>query len=800
MDEQTLRVLEFDQVLQAAASLAETPLGAARVLALTPTTTEGDSVRLELDRVAEVLRFLELEEGLELDRVAEVLCFLELEERLDLGGLHDLAPFGERLSAEGGYLRPEELALFGQTLICLGRLKRRLNAAGREYPLLGRMAGRLAEHPDLIADLGRTLGPGLTIADEASPELASLRRRSQRTKGQVRSRLEELLGRHRSRGLWQDEIITQRSGRFVLPLKSERQGGLEGIIHDYSASGQTAFLEPVEVVGLNNELGHLSAQERREIERILTRLTDRLRAIGPELFAEVEAAAEVDGLQARARLASRQDAIRPELDEGGRLDLRQARHPLLLLSGRPTVPVDLAFGPGVKILIVSGPNAGGKTVALKTLGLLVLMAQAGLLIPVTEGSRLPVLKGVRARIGDEQDLSEGKSTYSARLNWLKTTLAVAGAGWLVLIDELGSGTDPAEGAALSLAGLDELARKEALVLGTTHINFIKAYAAGRADALNLSVRFDEAGRRPTYELVYGQPGMSSAFEIAERIGLDGAVISQARDYLGDEGERFAGLLRAVVDLAEEHRQALTELAGQQQRLNEALTRAQEEGKRLGRERWAIIEREGAKIKELLARTEKELTGVLEEAASPEARQRERARYRFHEEKGRLLRAITPPEPPAGPAARFSPGQAVRVAGFARPGVLVNEADKDGLAEVRLAGGMRVKVAPGRLTPETNPPASSDQRKKVALGPSREAIWPEINIVGLRVEEALLVVDKALDDAVLSGTDRLAIVHGLGTGALRRAVREFLVEHPQVRRVYSPEGSRGAAITQAELAD
>ena len=782
MDEQTLRVLEFDQVLQAAASLAETPLGAARVLALTPTTTEGDSVRLELDRVAEVLRFLELEEGLELD------------------GLHDLASFGERLSAEGGYLKPEELALFGQTLICLSRLKRRLGAAGREYPLLGRMAGRLAEHPDLIADLGRTLGPGLTIADEASPELASLRRRSQRTKGQVRSRLEELLGRHRSRGLWQDEIITQRSGRFVLPLKSERQGGLEGIIHDYSASGQTAFLEPVEVVGLNNELGHLSAQERREIERILTRLTDRLRAIGPELFAEVEAAAEVDGLQARARLASRQDAIRPELDEGGRLDLRQARHPLLLLSGRPTVPVDLAFGPGVKILIVSGPNAGGKTVALKTLGLLVLMAQAGLLIPVTEGSRLPVLKGVRARIGDEQDLSEGKSTYSARLNWLKTTLAVAGAGWLVLIDELGSGTDPAEGAALSLAGLDELARKEALVLGTTHINFIKAYAAGRADALNLSVRFDEAGRRPTYELVYGQPGMSSAFEIAERIGLDGAVISQARDYLGDEGERFAGLLRAVVGLAEEHRQALTELAGQRRELDEALTQAQEEGKRLDRERWAVIEREGAKIKELLARTEKELTGVLEEAASSEARQREKARYHFNEEKGRLLRAITPPEPSAGPAGRFSPGEAVRVEGFARPGVLVNEAGNDGLAEVRLAGGMRVKVAPGRLTPETTPPTPPERRKGLALGPSREAIWPEINIVGLRVEEALSVVDKAVDDAVLSGTDRLAIVHGLGTGALRRAVREFLVEHPLVRRVYSPEGSRGAAVTQAELAD
>ncbi|MBW2617520.1 MAG: endonuclease MutS2, partial [Deltaproteobacteria bacterium] len=301
MDEQTLRVLEFDQVLQAAASLAETPLGAARVLALTPVTEE-DSVRLELDRVAEVLRFLELEEG------------------LDLGGLHDLASFGERLSAEGGYLLPEELALFGQTLICLGRLKRRLGAAGREYPLLGRMAGRLAERPDLIAALDRTLGPGLTIADEASPELASLRRRSQRTKGQVRSRLEELLGRHRSRGLWQDEIITQRSGRFVLPLKSERQGGLEGIIHDYSASGQTAFLEPVEVVGLNNELGRLSAQERREIERILTRLTDRLRAIGPELFDEVAAAAEVDSLQARARLASRLEAIRPELDEGGRLD------------------------------------------------------------------------------------------------------------------------------------------------------------------------------------------------------------------------------------------------------------------------------------------------------------------------------------------------------------------------------------------------------------------------------------------------------------------------------------------------
>ena len=524
MDHRTLNVLELDRVLETAGSLCQTPLGRDRTLALGPLPEIGQ-VELELDRVAETVLFVEIEGG------------------LDLSGLHDLTPFEEHLTTPGTFLGPEELDFFGQTLRCLAENRKRLSAKAQEYPLLARLGAGLTDHREIIRDFKKIFGPGLTIADSASPALGRIRERTAGLKSDIRRELETLMTDPRAGEMVQEAIVTQRNDRFVLPVKAGLQNRMEGIIHDASASRRTVFVEPLSIVSKNNQLGLMAAEEREEVIRILTGLTDRLREIWPELKGQIETGAKLDCLQARARLARRLGAVRPEIDPT-RLRLKGARHPLLLLGGGRVIPVDLHFPEGKSILIISGPNAGGKTVALKTLGLLHLMALSGLLIPAQEGSRVTFCTRVEALIGDDQAISDGASTFSAKLRWFKEVLDSTGPGSLVLIDELGGGTDPAEGAALGLALLDRLAGKGVRVLATTHLSFIKAYAAGNEAAENLAVQFDPRTRRPTYELSYGQPGLSNAFEAAATVGLDPEITARARELperrRGEVQEAFGG--------------------------------------------------------------------------------------------------------------------------------------------------------------------------------------------------------------------------------------------------------------------
>ncbi len=781
MDSHTLRVLEFGEVLEATASLAATPLGAAAVSALAPIA---DRRRLdeELDRLEEMVRFLAVEPG------------------LDMSGLNDIEPFLPRIEAEGAFLDPEELETIHRTVACLARLKGRLEAAAERCPLLAEMGSRLGEHRELLAAFRKTFGPGLTIADSASPELKRIRRRLTGLKDSIRAELETIISAKRSQGLLQDEIITQRSGRFVLPVKSSRQGDLSGIIHDSSASRQTVYMEPLAVTGLNNQLGLMTAEERREVVRILTRLTEMIRPLVPELTAQIELAAELDSLQARARFAARLKAVKPELDDEGRLELKAARHPLLILGPGEAVPVDLAFPEDRSILIVSGPNAGGKTVALKTMGLLCVMAHSGFFVPAAEGSRLPFLSGLAASIGDDQAIAAGESTFSARLGWLKRVLDEAGEGWLVLIDELGGGTDPAEGAALGLAALDRLADQGAKVLATTHLNFIKAWAAANERALNASVLIDQDSRRPTYELAYGRPGLSNAFEMADSVGLDRELTARARRYLGGEEERFKTILTELTRLDDDHRRARAEIEAERRKLEARQAEAKRLRRALERDRERLIEEERARLNEMLAKAEAALERILARADTDDVRARDRAKYRFYGEKSRLKAAFgpAPGRPETPPASGFKAGQAVKVAGFAQPGVVEADAPPGRKVKVRLAGGMRVTTDPAEVAPTAAPPEDRRPRATVGPGPSRSSLRPEIKIIGLRVDEALPVVDKALDDALLSGVDKLAIVHGVGTGALRSAVREFLAGHPRVRCFGSAPGIQGPAVTEVEL--
>lgn len=783
MDQRTLTVLEFDRVLAAAAGLASTDLGRAAVLSLRP--------------LAQPER-----QDYELDRLAEMVGYLAVEAGFDFTGLIDLRPLLAPLDSGGSYLDPEDLALVGEVLACLSRLKGRLKGLGKDYPLLAALAEGLGDHRDLTAAFKRTFGPGLTIADSASPELKRIRRRLTGIKDTIRSELQTILDDGRSQQLWQDELITQRSGRFVLPVRSGRQGRLDGIIHDSSASRQTVYLEPLAVTGLNNQLGLMSAEERREVIKILTRLTDQLRPLADQLIAEVALAGELDGVQARARLARGLRAVRPELIDHGRLKLRQARHPLLVLGPTEAVPVDLHFPEGKSVLIVSGPNAGGKTVALKTMGLLTLMALSGLFIPADEGAEVPRFRAVAASIGDEQAISDGRSTYSARLAWLREMVDSAGPGRLVLIDELGGGTDPAEGAALGLAVLDSLADQGAHILATTHLNAVKSWAAARPEADNLSVLFEPDTKRPTFELAYGRPGLSNAFDIAAQVGLKPELIDRAAGYLGGDEERFKTILARLAELADSHDQARKLAQAEETRLRRIRREAEADRDDLKRRRDKLAAEGKKQIEAKIARAEATLERILARAEAPDKKARDRAKYRFYDEKSRLKTTFAPSaEKEAAPnqAPSLSRGQAVKVKGFPQPGEVTGLARSGGRVEVRLAGGLRVKVDPADLSPaaKADQPARQPAPQPVT-GPARSGLWPEVKIIGLRVDEALPVVDKALDEAALDGTGRLAIVHGIGTGALRSAVREFLAGHPQVKRFGSASGTSGPAVTEVEL--
>lgn len=789
MTGRSLQVLEFDQVLQATAALCDSPLGREKTLGLVPLE---DPERI--DRAQE--------------RVAQMALFRQIEGGISLSGLHDLSGLSDRVMTEGGFLGPEELVLIGETLTTLARVRSALLAKTEEYPLPAELASRLGDHRRITSELNKTFGPGLTIADSASSNLARIRRRTSGLKSDIRRSLEGLMEDPHTKGIWQDEIVTQRSERFVVPVRAARQTRLEGIIHDASASRQTVYFEPLSVINQNNELGLLSAEERREIRRILIRLTELVREVWEILLAEIDLGAKLDCIQARAKLGIRLKAVKPILSPSGRLELIRARHPLLILGGDPVVPIDLEFPEGKQTLIVSGPNAGGKTVSLKTLGLLSVMALSGIPIPAAEGTRIPVLGSVEAIIGDDQDLSDGASTYSARLAWFGRVLKRAGAGSLVLIDELGGGTDPAEGAALSLAVLDELAEAGARTLATTHLSFIKAYALGREEAENLSVQFDPESKLPTYELTAGQPGLSNAFEAAAQAGLSDSFLTRAKGYLGGQEERFKGLLEDLNSLITKQSAGLERIKEKERDLADERRLLQAEKRRLKEDRKRLLEDEVERLKRLAEKTERQLKKALERAGSKEAKERERARYQFYETKAGIKKGLAEPRTRAAqgrPGISLQPGQEVRLAGSKRPGVVERVIKSGRRVEVRLAGGLKVKVDPEELKPVAgqSPGSSPNQRPKPRRSeprtrPGPATTWPEVNIIGLRVDEALPVVDKALDEAILTGLDKLSVIHGVGTGALRRAVREFLIDHPQVRDFQAPEGVRGAGLTIVEL--
>ena len=750
------------------------------------------------------------------DQTDEAVRLLHEQPQATIGGARDIRAAVAR-AARGGRLTPGELLEVGDTLHATAQFAARLRTWRGTH--LNELKRELDEAPELKERIARSIDHAGEILDTASGELAAIRHRLRTAQDRVRDRLNAMLRASENAGVISEPIVTLRNGRYVIPVRADARGKIKGIVHDQSSSGATVFLEPMVAVELNNAWTEAALAEEREQERILDELSHEVETRGTSLHASLWALCRADLWLAKARLAGQLDAIRPEAVTD-RAELLSARHPLL---GVGAVPIDVRIGDpfGYRAVIITGPNTGGKTVSLKTLGLLSLMYQAGLRIPVAGGSRAPVWARVMADIGDEQSIAQSLSTFSSHLRNVVRFVREAGKRSLVLLDEIGAGTDPTEGSALGMAVVARLLESGASVVATTHYTELKNFAETHPGVTNAAVEFDVETLRPTYRLEIGLPGKSQAFAIAERLGLPAEILADARGRLSPEHVTLEATLASVgrieVEREEELRRAQEARAAAEaelKRVRAGVAKAREEAARAIREAQRAAD-------QLYARAEREVADARREVA--------RARTRppaARESMERLSRAT------ADRRARVATESLAAVAGTPaadRGAGYLEDALAEGLPQPRVGVWARSRTLgragritdisgrTGRVTIETDgarlvlPADDLEEIAEPESGPSpadlhaeelrRRAasrISPEIDLRGERVEAGLERLEPYLDEALLAGLDEVRIIHGTGTGALRRAVREMLAEHPRVRGHRSgrrEEGGSGTTVAQ-----
>jgi DNA mismatch repair protein MutS2 len=735
-----------------------------------------------------------------------------------LTGLDEGAPLASRLGPQGRAFPPEDL-------LDLFLLVERAEGARAAVPIedaplphLTELLRSLVSFEDLLADKEPTFEPDGRIKDTASARLYAVRAAIQRLRREIVKKLEALAREHPD--ALSEGYVTEKGGRYCLPVRSDRRDAVPGLVHERSGSGQTFFVEPLAAVEDNNALAEALEEEREEVHRILVALTARFAARRPELLLAIEVLTELDAAQARAEFSSACAGVFPEF--GDRLVLRGARHPLLDRRlaqlraevfgedeerGADAVPLDLELPEGARTLLLSGPNAGGKSVAMKTVGLLALLAQSGFAIPAAAGSTLPVFDRFLVVAGDAQDLLGDLSSFAAAMTRMARVLAEATPRSLVLLDELGSGTDPDEGAALAIAVLEEDLARRGFTVATTHLSSVKEWAQGRAGVLSAAMEFDEKAGRPTFRVRPGTAGRSRALAVAERAGLPPRVLKSAKTRLGDKWQAADA---ALTRLEEETRKA----RGEAESARTAALKAQLRLAELEKERAALAE-ERAKVKaKAKEQIEKALLLLREKTRAELERMREDLKAGRAVSRGALMTvtqsareaalALFGEDEPAGPAGPVAPGMDVKVAPFGAVGKLLSLSPR-GEAEVEVKGKrMKVGVASlspapaGRAAPAAARAAGKSAPQAAASEPAVVAT-AELVLVGQRVDAALPLVERAINDALLAGKGALRLVHGHGTGRLAAAVREFLTTHPGVASFrYADASEGGPAVTIARL--
>jgi DNA mismatch repair protein MutS2 len=790
---------------------------------------------LEFDKLRELLRLRttcvpgrRAVEGLAFSRDAEFLRgqfalireareWLRSGNELGFGGLADPESWLEKISAVGVALEPAEFLDAASLLETSAWLKVQFREEAAKFPLLSAAAAGVGDFRDVLAAIRRSVLPNGDISDDASPALRRIRVSMVQTRESIQKTLRQILrSRNAEAG---EDYVTLRNERYVIPVRAETRRSTPGVVHGASGTGQTVFLEPFETVESNNQLVQLLEDEAAEVFGVLRDLTERLQAVRPALVAAAETIALLDAVFARGRFARDFDAALPEFSDNGELRLEGARHPVLedklKRENRAIVAMNLSLNREERLLVISGPNTGGKTVALKTTGLAALAAQSG--IPVAaQRAVLPLFDHVLVDIGDEQSIAADLSTFSSHMLNLKSILATATPKSLVLVDEMGTGTAPEEGAALAVALLEEFRAKGCLVLATTHHDRLKAYASAAEGVLNGAVEFDDVNLRPTYRLMVGVPGGSSGIAIARRLGLSEEIIERARALLSPESREAADLIAYLHRSREELDRIQKQIVEERHALEEERAKLRTEW--VGRQQKRIQELEAQfaemqkRFEENVARVveavkERELRGQIEKTSRRKLRElRSGAREELN---AAVVQTISESQADLGIDARdagpvsvglLQPGATIRVRGFSKPVILRRLDGRN--AEIE-AGPLRMKIAAEEIIGVESAPAGKVQGLGPASGsvsgPARFAVANEINVIGQTVEQATEQVDKFLDDAAMAHLPSVRIIHGHGTGALRKGLGEFLRTHPLVASHATEAEERGGkAITIVDL--
>ncbi len=800
MQPSALRTLEFDRIVEAVSGFALTPMGAERLAVLEPST--------DPQKVAQLLA-----------ATTETMRFVSSHGLFPLRASSDLPQVLAALAVEGRALEPLRLLALAAFLDSVDESRAAIRRAPGSFPILEAASSAAASFKVETGHTREKIEPSGDVVDDASPTLKGIRERLRKQRTRLRSTLESYLrGKETSKYL-QDQVVTERNGRYVLVVKAEQRGAIPGIVHGASTSGASLFLEPLSTVEINNDIVALEEQEAEEVRRILLALTDAFRARASDIHRTIEAATDLDILQGRARFSESIDGIEPALSSDGAFELQAARHPLV----KNAVPVTIKVIPPATVLLVTGPNTGGKTVALKTAGLLAMMAQSGLRIPAADGSRLPVFRSVFADIGDEQSIEASLSTFSAHIANIATMDRVLAAPALVLLDEVGSGTDPIEGGALGVAIVDHFRGRGATVIATSHYDALKTYASTTEGVACAAFGFDAETFAPTYQLVYGTPGRSLALEIAGRLGLNPSVVSAARENLSAReaqlAEHLAKIDRDMRALEHEHRLATKE----RETLHQAEARMHQREDALRQREETFRKRLNEELDTQVRQARKEIDTVVDDLKSKAAAMaalprlvstgetgtaRSDARAAIDAIAKRILAGenaspLQSPDssrPPPSAIRNIAPGDRVIVGGLGLEAIVT--AVHDGTADLDVRGKrMRASLRDLRLvgSPVTAP-AGGTVKVHVELQP-RENSPVDLNVIGCTVDEAIARAERFLDESLLSDQRVVRFIHGYGTGQLKRALNGFLQQHPLVARfATAPPEQGGGGVTVVELKD
>ena len=793
MDEKYLKKLEFDKVIGQLADHAVSAPGRSLCQALTPS-----------DNVYEIRRWQK--------ETSEAFTLLVSRGRPVFSGLKDIRQSMER-TAKGAILTMEELLDIAGLLTGTEMMKTygKHVREDESYPCLDPIFMGLNPLSAIEREIRRCIASEEEMFDHASPKLASIRKEIRINQERVRSHLQSMLHSATYKSMLQDAVITQRNGRYCIPVKAEYKGSVPGMVHDQSGSGSTVFVEPMAVVQLNNRATELALEEEKEIRRILAELSALVHGAASELLDDLDLLVQLDFLFAKAKLALDQDAVEPVLSESMEIDLKNARHPLLKKS--TVVPITIYIGQGFTTLVVTGPNTGGKTVTLKTLGLLQAMGQAGLHIPASGQPKLAVLDQIFADIGDEQSIEQSLSTFSSHMVNIVEILKKVTPFSLVLFDELGAGTDPVEGAALANAILEHLRSRKILTVATTHYSELKVYALSTEGVENASCEFDINTLQPTYRLLIGVPGKSNAFAISRRLGLTEDIIDHAKTLLESNDVQFEEMM---TDLelrrrAQEEEQARIEsLRKEADRLK---NQAESEKRTLEKQKEAVLQKAREEARDILQKakseadeTLREMNRLIREGQTVDIRTLEQMRTRLREEANKARKQSEKEVENTGKAIRpedLKPGVQIKMKGFDQICVVQQEPDNRGRLMIQ-AGIMKMQIKVSDVESiegeETQKQTKSSGGKTTGAGSfgKAQSIHLEVDLRGMTTEEALGVLDKYLDDAYLAGVPKVTVIHGKGTGVLRKACQTFLKRSKLVKSYrlgnYG-EGESGVTIVE-----